>query len=177
MAGLKSFFASLKSTTTSAPKRVVGIDFGSSSVKVVELASEEGVLTLKTYCELQLGPYGEQDLGTVVRLEVPKQTEALVDVLRESKVTATSGVMTLQLSTSFVTVFSVAAKEDEDLGPRVRIEARKYIPVSMADVTLDWSELPALGDASTTVREVLVAAVQNAAHADAKALLHAVKMD
>lgn len=174
--GLKSFFSGITSNNITTPKRVIGIDFGSSSVKVVELAHEEDVLMLKTYGELQLGPYANQDLGSITKLEVPQQTEALVDVLRESKAVATSGVMTLQLSTSFVTVFSVNAKEEEDLGPRVRIEARKYIPVPMTDVTLDWSELPALGETPATVREVLVAAVQNNAHTNAKSLMHAIKM-
>lgn len=174
--GLKSFFAGLKPKTISAPTHVVGIDYGSSSVKVVELRQKDSALTLSTYGELQLGPYGEQDMGSITHLEMPKRIEALVDVLRESKVTATSGVMSLQLSTSFVTVFSLTAKENEDIGPRVRVEARKYIPVPMTDVTFDWSELPSLGSAPATVKDVLVAAVQNEAHANSLALLQAVKM-
>jgi type IV pilus assembly protein PilM len=46
----------------------------------------------------------------------------------------------------------------------------------MADVTLDWSELPPLGEASTSVREVLVAAVQNDAYAEANKLLESIQM-
>ncbi|MFT5849685.1 MAG: type IV pilus assembly protein PilM, partial [Patiriisocius sp.] len=89
--------------------------------------------------------------------------------------TATSGVLTLPLSSSFITVFSLAAKENEDISPRVRIEARKYIPVPMTDVTLDWSELPPLGGASASTREVLVAAVQNNAYGEANGLLAAIE--
>jgi type IV pilus assembly protein PilM len=174
--GLKKIFSQLHTKTPAVPTQVVGIDLGSSSIKVVELVQKENVLTLKTYGELQLGPYADQELGKATRLAVGQQTEALVDVLRESKVTATSGVMTLQLSTSFVTVFGLNAKENEDISPRVRVEARKYIPVPMTDVTLDWSELPALGESSSSVREVLVAAVQNEARAETFKLLQAVKM-
>ncbi len=173
----KKFFSSLAPKTLVTPKHVVGIDFGSSSVKVVELIQREDVVTLKTYGELQLGPYAGQDLGSMTRLEAPKKMEALVDVLRESKVTATAGVMTLQLSTSFVTVFSVHAKPDEDIGPRVNVEARKYIPVPMTDVSMDWSELPPLAEVTKSVREVLVVAVQNDAYTDTKNLLHAINMD
>lgn len=173
---LKSFFSSLTSNTATSPTQVVGIDFGSSSVKVVELEKKEGVLTLKTYGELQLGPYGQKELGSVTQLEQPRKVEAVVDVLRESKVSARNGVLTLPLSSSFVTVFSINAKEDEDISPRVRVEARKYIPVPMADISLDWSELPPLGGVSSSVREVLIAAVQNTAHQEAKSLLQSVKM-
>jgi len=175
--GLKSFFSSLSSKKVASPKHVVGIDFGSSSIKIVELLQKENVLTLKTYGELQLGPYANQELGTATRLPVPQRIEALVDVIRESKSTASSGVMTLPLASSFVTVFSLNATEGEDIAPRVRVEARKYIPVPMTEVALDWSELPPLGDTPDTVREVLVAAVQNEANKETHELLHAIKMD
>ena len=174
--GLTKLFSQLHTNTSSVPKQVVGIDLGSSSIKVVEIEQKENILTLKTYGELQLGPYADMELGKATRLPVEKQTEALVDVLRESNVTAHSGVMTLQLSTSFVTVFGITAKENDDIGPRVRVEARKYIPVPLTDVTLDWSELPPLGDESSLVREVLVAAVQNDARAETFQLLQAVQM-
>ncbi len=174
---LKDFFQKLKPRTLVAPTQVVGIDLGSSSVKVVELEQMDGIITLKTYGELQLGPYQDLPLGSVTRLPEQKQIEALVDVLRESKVHTKAGVFALQLSSSFVTVFSVSAKKHEDLGPRVRVEARKYIPVPMADVTLDWSELPVLGTPIENMREVLVAAVQNTAHTQAKSLMHAIGME
>lgn len=173
---LKSFFSSLKPSTISTPKHVVGIDFGSSSLKVVELIEREGVLTLKTYGELQLGPYEGKDLGSTVKLELPKRVEAVVDVLREAKAEAKAGVMTLPLSSSFVTVFSLTAKDKEDISPRVRIEARKYIPVPMADVSLDWSELPPLGESSKSIREVLIAAVQNENNNEMKSLLQSIAM-
>mgnify|MGYP006354177105 FL=1 len=36
---------------------VVGVDVGSSSIKIVQLHEQKGVATLDTYGELQLGPY------------------------------------------------------------------------------------------------------------------------
>lgn len=173
---LKNIFSALTSNTTSSPKRVVGIDFGSSSVKVVEVELTENALTLTSYGELQLGPYADSDLGRPTVLEAPKRIEALVDVLRESNIKAKDGVLALQLSTSFVTVMSLAAKVDEDIAPRVRVEARKYIPVPITDVTLDWAELSQLGEADTNVREVLIAAIHNEALAASNALMQSVQM-
>jgi len=174
--GLTRFFSSLNKDTQASPDKVVGIDFGSSSVKVVEIMNKNNVLTLQTYGELQLGPYADADLGSVTQLVQSKRTEALVDVLRESKVTARNAVMTLPLATSFVTVFSVNAKKGEDLNPRIRVESRKYIPVPMNDVTLDWQELPALGQAPESVREVLVVAVLNTTQAETQGVMQSVNM-
>jgi type IV pilus assembly protein PilM len=143
------------------PSSVVGIDFGSASIKVVELERRDDIVALRTYGELQLGQYVTKDLGDVVELTQEKKTAALTDVLREAGVEAAAGILALPLNASFVTVMSLTAKEDENIEPRVRVEARKYIPIPLSDVTLDWTELAPLGKEPKTVREVLIAAVQN----------------
>lgn len=171
----KSFFSAMSADSVAGPKFVVGIDFGTSSVKVVELEQRESLLALKTYGELQLAPYAGQPLGNAVLLPNEKRIEALVDVMREAKVTGTAGVLALPLASSFVTVIDIVAKPDEDLGPRVQVEARKFVPVPLTEVSLDWTELPLLGESGTT-REVLVAAVHNDSYRDMNSLLEAVKL-
>ncbi len=175
--GLEKVFKKITPPNVMVPRHVVGIDFGASSVKVVELEQRDTVLALKTYGELQLGPYGQKPLGSVVQLNLQQRTEALVDVMREAGVSGEAGVLALPLSSSFVTVFGIPAKADEDLGPRVKVEARKYVPVPLAEVSLDWTELPPLNDTeSTDVREVMVAAVQNESYADMNSLMSSVKL-
>ncbi len=174
MALFDKLFKKITPAGVITPKHVVGIDFGASSVKVVELEQRENLLALKTYGELQLGPYGQGELGGVVQLPVAARIEALVDVMRESKVSGEAGVLALPLSQSFVTIIPIAARPDEDLAPRVKVEARKYVPVPLAEVSLDWTELPPLGEEAG--REVLIAAVQNESYAAMAQLLGAVKL-
>lgn len=132
-----------KEDKVTTPQRVVGIDMGSSSLKVVELENREGIVTLMTYGELQLGPYdGERPIGEVVNLSPQLERQALLDVLRESAVKAKSGVFAMPLSSSFVTVMDLPVSEkEEDLGPRIKVEAKKYIPMPIGEVTLDWAEV------------------------------------
>ena len=127
--------------STAAPTATVGIDIGSSSVKVVEIEQTDRALMLRTYGELQLGPYGGSPLGETVQLDATKQTEAIVDVLRESQVTTKHGALAMPLSSSFVTVVPVTLGPEEDMGSRVPVEAKKYIPLPLNDVTLNWNEL------------------------------------
>jgi type IV pilus assembly protein PilM len=142
-----------------ARDRVVGIDIGSSAIKVVELEDRDGVVTLMTYGEIQTGSYQEgKAIGQTVVLEPAEERQALIDVLRESSVKARKAILSIPLSASFVTTMSLTAAKDEDISTRVRVEARKYIPVPIADVTLDWAEL---GAADDTTRDVLLAAIQN----------------
>ncbi len=144
-----------------ARDRVVGIDIGSSSVKVVELEERDGVVTLTTYGELQLGPYTEGGvIGQSATLPPAVERQALVDILRESAVKAKRAVLAIPLSASFVTTMSLQAGAEEDIAPRVRVDARKYIPVPIADVTLDWAET-SVSTETAGVRDVLLAAIQN----------------
>ena len=114
--------------------------------------------------------------GKLVTLEPEKLTEALVDVIRESSVKANDGVLAIPLTSSFVTVIPITVKEGETLDSKIRIEARKYIPVPLSDVTFDWSALHEYGDKKAKVHEVLMAAIQNDAFERFQKLMSAVKM-
>lgn len=145
-----------------ASNQVVGIDFGSSAIKVVELENRKGTISLATYGELQLGPYVSKDVGQSVSLEPKREQAALIDILREAAVKTKNGVFAMPLGSSFVTNITFAVDETVNLESRVRVEARKVIPVSLSEVTLDWAEVEA--DKNTKnpdERSVLIAAIQN----------------
>lgn len=159
---LLDIFSSLTSSQKSNPAKVVGIDIGSSSIKVVELENRKDVITLTTYGEVQLGPYAHEELGQTVVLDAKQEQAALIDILRESAVKARNSVMAIPLSSSFVTIMDLTAKAEEDIGPRIRVEARKYIPIPISDVTLDWAEIELpKQEQDSGKREVLLAAIQN----------------
>jgi type IV pilus assembly protein PilM len=159
--GFIDLFAKSSPKNTGAP-RVVGIDIGTSSIKVVELQERSGVVTLTTYGELQLGPYEEgKTVGQSVTLTPNLERQALVDVLRESAVKARQAVLAMPLSASFVTVMTLQAAPREDISSRVRVEARKYIPVPIAEVALDWAEVETRAGVADTARDILLAAIQN----------------
>ncbi|MCR4306718.1 MAG: hypothetical protein NUV42_01990, partial [Candidatus Yonathbacteria bacterium] len=69
---------------------VVGIDIGSSFLKVVQLKKKKGKAVLETYGELALGPYADLAVGQATSLSVEKISTALKDLFREANVTAQS---------------------------------------------------------------------------------------
>ncbi len=173
--GFADLFSSITPKPTSS-NRVVGIDIGSSSMKVVELQNRNDVVTLTTYGELQLGPYDEgKAVGQSVVLSASIERQALVDILRESAVKARAAVFAMPLSSSFVTTMTLIAQPKEDISPRVRVEARKYIPVPIAEVTLDWAEVDMKAEEQKKSRDVLLAAIQNDALKRFNSLLQTVE--
>lgn len=125
---------------------VLGIDIGSSSIKVVQLKKKGAKAILETYGELSLGPYAATDIGRATNLGSDKLAEALRDVLRESKATSKKCGMAIPFSASLMTVMEMPNLQQKQLAPMVPIEARKYIPVPISEVQLDWWIIPKAED-------------------------------
>lgn len=124
-------------------KSVLGVDIGSSAIKVVQLKKKNGKAILETYGAISLGPYGNTDIGQVTNLQTDDIVKALLDVMKESNVTVKNGVMAIPSSSSLIFTISLPDKITEDkFNSVIPIEARKYIPVPIGEVTLDWFVLP-----------------------------------
>lgn len=120
----------------------LGVDIGSSSIKVVQLSMQKGVVTLDTFGEIALGPYGGKEIGHAVKLEPPKLTEALQDLLKEAQAEARTGGLSIPLKSSLVFNMKMPEVDQKQLDDMVRLEARRYIPVPISEVSLDWSVIP-----------------------------------
>lgn len=161
--GLKKL-ANLFSPSGSDGVGVVGVDIGSSSIKVVQLKRSKGQAALETYGELQLGPYADMEIGQAALLDSDRLTEALVDIVREASVTSKQAAFAIPYSSSFVTVIDLPHVPREQLASMVPIEARKYVPVPINEVTLDWFVVPPKDEkAASTGYQVLLAAIHNEA--------------
>lgn len=121
---------------------VFGIDIGTSTIKVVQLRQVKGAAVLETYGEIALGPYANAEVGQSVAPTPEKIAEALKDVVEAAKVTAKSGGFSIPLSGSLISVITLPTKNRNDLATMVPIEARKYIPVPVGEVSLDWFAIP-----------------------------------
>lgn len=174
---LSNIFGNLNKTTGKlAGGSVLGIDIGGASVKVVEIEETPKTIMLRTYGELQLGPYDGKPLGEVVALAEDKKVEAVSDVMREAGVVGRQGSLAIPLSSSFLTVVPVNAGPQTDIASIIPLEARKYVPLPLTDVSLDWTELPPIGTKQTSVSEILLAAIENEALTQHRALLGSIGM-
>lgn len=140
---------------------VLGVDIGSSSIKIVQLRDVKGIPTLETYGELQLGPYEGINLGRITQLSPQKKVEALVDILREAGASARDVAFSFSYNACFTTIIQIPTIDQEKLNTMVPIEARKYVPVSLSKVELTWSPLIAHNESKTT--SVLISAIYNEA--------------
>ncbi len=122
---------------------VIGIDIGTSSIKIIQMKRKAGKAFLETYGSLELGPYAGLDIGAITNLPAETIAQALTDVIRESGATTKTGALAMPSASSLLFLIELPAGLDEKTLPSVvPIEARKYIPVPITEVTLDYMVIP-----------------------------------
>jgi len=121
---------------------VIGIDIGASSAKIVQLRGAHGAAILETYGEIALGPYNNEAIGKAVKLSPEKASEALIDLMKEANVTAKTGGISIPFSSSLISILDLPKSDPESLKRMIPIEARKYIPMQVSEVMLDWFVIP-----------------------------------
>ncbi len=141
-----AFADTLKKLTEGFSKRggdsVLGVDISSSTIKVVQLGKKHGQAILETYGELALGPYAGLEAGKATNLSPMKLGEAVADLVREAKVTTANCGVAIPLSASLINVIEMPDVGERRLKDMVPLEVRKYIPVSINEVMLDWRVVP-----------------------------------
>jgi type IV pilus assembly protein PilM len=154
LSGLKKFFASLSGTKQS--DIAVGIDIGTSAIKVVQLRKDGDKAVLDTYGALALGQYADGGIiGQVTNLDAPTLAKALTDVLAETHITSKNVVVGLPSVSCIIFILQLPAEvEERDFPTVIPNESKKFIPVPLTDVSLDWYVIPRREDSGSESRRL-----------------------
>jgi type IV pilus assembly protein PilM len=140
---LKNIFSSFSKIGGGGEDSAVGVDISSSAIKVVEIKRKGGKAVLETYGAIALGPYIDQNAGSVTILPVEKIALALKEVLKQSGVIANTLAMAVPIQSSLIFTIELPIQMREDqIADIVPTEARKYIPVPITEVSIDYFVLP-----------------------------------
>lgn len=158
MAGI---FSSLSKLFGGTPDVVVGLDIGTSAIKLVQIKREGSQVVLDTYGAVATGPYVGGQIGQIPQINTDAVVQALADLWREANVTGKKVVLSVQSASSLIFVLPLPPVSDRQLAQIVPNEAAKYIPVPMTEVNFDWWRIPndTAGQAPSQI-EVLVAAIR-----------------
>ncbi len=180
---LKGIFSNIKLFQSSGGEFALGVDVGSSSIKVVEVKKKSGKVALETYGVISLGPYAQEDMGKVTNLSIEQTAEALREVMKQAETSTYSCGISIPVQSSLIFSISLPPQvADSQIRAVVPIEARKYIPVPITEVSLDYFVLPAreptfeeennpeAAAVPPANKEVLVVAIQNDAIAKYRSL-------
>ncbi len=127
----------------SSSKNCLGIDIGTSSIKVVELSRRGDTTKLEKYGEIFSEAIFERPFRTFEKdtllLSGREISKAINAIFKEAKISERKAVLSIPDFSSFFTTFDLPSMTDEEIPQAVRFEARHHIPLPLSEVTLDWS--------------------------------------
>jgi type IV pilus assembly protein PilM len=129
----------------------LGIDFGTSRIKAVELTEKEGRPALVNYAEAEMMPtegVGASQFGSFEE----RTAVALKALLAKMRPKADAAHVAMPGFSGLITIIDLPEMNPEELEQAIRFEAHKYVPASLDEVALSWdvvSKKPAAAEGSS----------------------------
>jgi Tfp pilus assembly PilM family ATPase len=114
------------------------VDIGTASVKIVELENYRGQAKLKSY--------GYADINTnILRGATDKNNQLIANyikaIVKKSRMESRQAIAALPTFSVFTSIISLPPMPKKDLASAVKWEAKKFIPLPIDEMILDWKIL------------------------------------
>ena len=122
----------------SKPKKFLGIDLGSTSIKLVELYKKGKIPILSTYGYVERPMEENLQLDEKTEETTPKIADLLKKLYKATGATAYEAVSALPNFSVFNSTIVMPVMKEKELRQAINWEAKKIIPLPIEDVVLDW---------------------------------------
>ncbi|MBI2057693.1 MAG: type IV pilus assembly protein PilM [Candidatus Yanofskybacteria bacterium] len=129
-------------------KGTLGIDMGTASIKVVELSKESGRFKLLNYGIFRLENQEEavETKQKITKLPDQDIVWGIKELIARSGIKSKNVVASIPSFSTFSTVISLPYLSERDLAKAIPFEAKKYVPIPIDQVILDWSIINSTSD-------------------------------
>jgi len=123
----------------------LGVDIGTTSIKIVEVERGKQLPRLSNYCILE-------DKSSLLRANTAIQTSSLKlfedevvgllkSALREMKPRTNEAIASLPTFSAFTTILTFPEMSKEDLEKSILFGMKQYIPLPISEVAVDWMKV------------------------------------
>lgn len=144
------------------PKKMIGIDVGTASIKIVEMSRWGQGKTLENYGEIKSAslykePFRNAGKGGYL-LSNYFVSRAIRAILDEARIHTKAAIFAIPDFSTFSTSFELPPMSSKELPEAVYYSAAQYIPLPITETTLDWRLVGGdPGDKSSPLKIFLVA--------------------
>ncbi|MDD4531813.1 MAG: pilus assembly protein PilM, partial [Candidatus Pacebacteria bacterium] len=120
----------------------LGVDIGTKVIRAVEISEKKGGVVLENYGEVNLDvackeffrSFDKKNLNPAV----DNISAALKAIIEETGIKTKKVVFSLPDFATFFTTFELPPMSKKEVAEAVGFEARKYIPLPLSELVLDW---------------------------------------
>src|SRR3989344_4078958 len=147
------------------PKKMLGIDIGTSSVKIVEISRWGGGKTLENYGEVKSAALYKEPVKTFERgsylLSDFFVSRAIMAILDEAKIKTKAAIFSVPDFSTFCTSIELPPMTEKEIQQAVYYTAPQYIPLSITETTLDWRVVSGTPGQKDSSLKILLVAIPN----------------
>ena len=147
------------------PQRFLGVDVGTSAIRMVELSGWAGRKKLENYGEIPATVFYKKEFRTIEKdslsLSTKELGKAIKAVMDEAQIETNKVAFSIPDFSTFFTTIELPPMTLKEVPQAVRAEARRHVPMPLGEVTLDWqlTNKPAKGKKENL--RILLATVPN----------------
>ena len=144
-------------------KKCLGVDIGTSYVRVVEIYRSGKLKRLENYGEVDSSAFQEKSFRTYRKDNLlffnKNISQAVKSIIAETGIKTKQAVFSIPDFSTFFTSFNLPPMTKEELPEAVNYEARQHIPLPLKEVVLDWQIIKSepVGNKKTIYKILLVA--------------------
>jgi len=148
------------------PQSCLGIDIGTSIIKIVGLSKIGARVKLDNYGETSVLTLYEKPFRTFEKstllLSASDIAKAIQAICQEAKIKVKKATFSLPDFSSFFTNFELPPMTKKEISQAVKYAAPQYIPLPLSEVTIDWQVIGGkIADKKGTKLKMLLVAVPN----------------
>ncbi|MCK4891242.1 MAG: type IV pilus assembly protein PilM [Candidatus Pacebacteria bacterium] len=125
------------------PSSFLGIDIGTTGIRIVQLGSQDGNIILENYASIETKDYleilGNGGNLNNIKMSDSKIAKDLENVIEKSGIISKKVAMSIPISSAFSSIMVLPNISDGEIAKAVDFEARQYIPIPINEVVFDWS--------------------------------------
>jgi len=144
---------------------MVGVDIGTSSLKIVELSKFGRGMTLENYGEIKSISFLKESFRETKKgnylLSSGLVSKAVRAVLDEARIRTRAAVFSIPDFSTFFVSFELPPMSSSEIPEAVRLNAPQYVPLPISETTLDWRLISGVPGDKRSSLNILVIAVAN----------------
>lgn len=147
------------------PKKMLGVDIGTASVKIVEISRWGGGKTLENYGEVKSTALYKEPVKTFERgsylLSDFFVSRAIRAILDEAKIKTKAAIFSIPDFSTFCTSIELPPMTEKEINQAVHYTAPQHIPLPITETTLDWKIISGTPGNKNSPLKIFLTAIPN----------------
>lgn len=143
----------------------LGVDIGTTAIKVADVGRGREGLTLQNYGILETMGYLERAnsalQSSTMKLSENEVAGELALLLERMGVRPRDAIFSVPSFAAFTTLIEIPASSERELASIMQFQAKQYVPLPLTEVTLDWQKVGEIGEGNGAKSQVLLVAILN----------------